>query len=435
LSAEVERLQQELASTQTEAAHFKQQLKDAQDALKNLQEASRNTDTNKSQSKFVAFEEDAGVFTIPPEQAEGGFEPEPDSLNYLDLATEKRVSGDYFVEEAETTKSPSRSRTKSTPSDWFVEEEEDNLHGLPSPSQGYGAQSYGDTADSGRFEPEEDVDGLHDADGLQDSLTALPLTLPEVVDEGFQLDSLTFTLDSQPYPPASAPNTSFLPDPDGLHASPAHSPSYNPAHSPSHSPASSRYVHLMGPDTQDQHSETTLQIREMREVENAAISAEQSHSSTVADNASPAEAEFERRLKSELERLEEVWVQKMRTQEVELCLEHERKFRDFKEQTEQWYQHQVQQVRRDTQASFVEAVRDMRHSLERQQQSEAKEEQKRTKALKQRLLGKAKPGKSGKKKAAAQPNEKEREPEDQQKLDEIVKQLSAENKVMLPIVA
>ena len=127
-----------------------------------------------------------------------------------------------------------------------------------------------------------------------------------------------------------------------------------------------------------------------------------------------AEAEYSQRLRSLQDQLEEEWVFKMRSQEVELRHKYDLEFKEFQRKTEHKCQQQIRQVKQESQASFVDAVRKMRKSMKKKQ----KEEQEQTKALREKLAARSNRSDPG-----------VREGTDDEKLGEIVKQLHEENQV------
>ncbi|KAK7110953.1 hypothetical protein V1264_014745 [Littorina saxatilis] len=320
-------------------------------------------------------EENAGT------AAEGGFEPEPDSLEYLDLATEPKASEDFFVEETEGSKSPVQSsakmRTKSVPSETFMGMEIESAHIMLRTV----LQSL-DTVNMSGLTPSSDA-----------------------VVHGFQPESPVTQ-----YPATGAPNLSFLPLNVGVLSEQTNTENKFVELVDSGSQTERTYTESIVQESVSDHAESLMQPQKAEHpgetLQNAGDSGE--------NMAEDGEADFAGRLKGVQDQLEEEWVLKMRSQEVELRHSYDEEFREFQRQTEHQCQQQIQQVKQETQASFVDAVRKMRKSLERKQ--------KQTLALKDKVMAK------GSKVDSDVPDGA-----DGENLGEIVKQLHEENQELAEV--
>ncbi|XP_076469593.1 LOW QUALITY PROTEIN: uncharacterized protein LOC143299932 [Babylonia areolata] len=285
---------------------------------------------------------------------EGGFEPEPDSLEYLDLAVGPKAGGDYFVEESEPSKSP-KTRTKSVPSESYFEDAvEQNMVVIklkrPSPAKDSVQEA------SGRFEPEEGT-----VTSMEEGRFQFAGELrPDSVEDSFQPESVPVSPST--HLATSAPNPSFLPHPiavlPGTHT-------YNQS---AEMVSSSSQTDLLPMDSLA--PAVSSQESDQLQSADAVIEVSGGERSVPEDQQPDVEAEVARKLKGLQDQLEEEWVLKMRSQEVELRHTYETKFEEFKRQTEHQCQQRIKHMKRDTQASFVDAVRKMRKSMEKRQQQD-----------------------------------------------------------------
>nr|KAG5706104.1 hypothetical protein BaRGS_025726 [Batillaria attramentaria] len=79
------------------------------------------------------------------------------------------------------------------------------------------------------------------------------------------------------------------------------------------------------------------------------------------------EAEVAKRVKGATEHLEEQWVEKLRSQEIDLQIQYDQQRKEYQQQMEHQCQKQVEAVRHESHVAFVAAVRKMRRKLEGKQ--------------------------------------------------------------------
>ncbi|KAL8567865.1 hypothetical protein ACOMHN_058987 [Nucella lapillus] len=377
-----------------------------QEQIECLTEQLQQIKMRKDSSKDSATKDKSGVSF----EMGGGFEPEPDSLGYLDLAVGSKGDGDYFVEESEQPSKSPKMRTKSVTCEAYREVVDEQS--LPAEhfrrmfsEKDDGCLLQGEPP-AGRFEPEEGT-----ATSVEDGRFERPRQLgSESLVEGFQPESVPPSPSTQL--PTAAPNPSFLPHPmSGIQDTSTNVEVVS----------SGSQTDPQLPDSLEIISATSAPTCDQPVTAEAVtgVSTMAGETSTSDDKKTDIEAEVSRKLKGLQDQLEEEWVLKMRSQEVELRHTYDLKFEELKRQTEHQCQQQIKHVKRDTQASFVDAVRKMRKSLEKKQ----KQEQKMTEMMAARRP-------SGR---HIQGHQETAEGTDDDRLGDIVKQLHEENQELAEV--
>lgn len=307
------------------------------------------------------------------------FEPEPDYPKYLDLATMTRKSSDYFVEEADTNavgRPGGRPRIRSVSANMFVAEGfEPDVQSLPFTSSDYrknlirseisevmnqkerNTEAKATPSNAGCFEPEEE--------NIQSQ--SVDFDAEDAEETSFQLESLQ-DMPSSEYSNFLVPDQSFLPF--SLNACPSApmlgkklSKCVDSCTQTDGSPddsfkiLASNACSNMGKNNElnisgdkaikNEHAESNLQTAELME--------------TTAKET--IEKELNRRLESMRDDLEEKWVQKMRSQEVELRHQHDVERIEYQTQLEQQCHQQVEALKHENHIAFIKAVRQMKKSL------------------------------------------------------------------------